>query len=105
MEKIPLSEIADLVQRYVQIGVVEALSIYEPVNDCVRKSDLQRWLKMAYVDPDLFNKLEKAGMIKAHKTSRSKNAPIFYSKREVKRAIAAHKVLSFVDEYKEHFFS
>lgn len=83
-----ITDIRALMAEVWQVGYMEAVKAYEPVRDQIRKSDIADWLTMMNIDRKVFRKLEKAGLIKAHKMGDGKNSPLIYSKAEIKRAIA-----------------
>lgn len=81
-------DIRTLMAEVWQVGYMEAVKSYEPVRDQIRKSDIADWLTLVKVDMKVFRKLEKCGLIKAHKLGNGKNSPLVYSKAEIKKALA-----------------
>lgn len=93
---IELSELAAMIADFVQIGYMEGVRAYEPSRDLVRKSELKPWLRMMNVDERRFDSIVKAGMVTPRRKGKSVNSPIFYSKKEIKQALATDKVNAIV---------
>ena len=93
---IELSELAAMIADFVQIGHMEAVKSYEPARDMVRKSELKPWLRMMNVDERRFDSIVKAGMVTPRRKGKSANSPIYYSKKEIKQALATDKVNAIV---------
>lgn len=90
--RITFDELGRLLTDYVQVGYAEAVRAYEPTRDLVRRSELLSWLKFIHADIDEFRRLEKRGDIRARRKGKADNSPLFYSKSEVKRAMALLRV-------------
>ena len=54
-----------------------------------RKGEVKAWLRMVHVDADLFRKLVKRGKIRPVRRGEARNSPLYYSKKEIKQAVAA----------------
>lgn len=89
MVRIPFDELCRLLSDYVQVGYMEAVRAYEPAADMVRQGEVRAWLKMVHVDADLFRKLVKRGKIRPVRRGEARNSPLYYSKKEIKQAVAA----------------
>lgn len=85
-------ELCRMLSDYTQIGFMEAVKAYEPAQDLIRASDLKKWLKMMLIEEKKFKPLVKAGKIRPRKIGKKKNSPIYYSKKQIKSAIAAAKL-------------
>ena len=59
-----IQELNSMVANFVQVGFMQAVKVYDPPQDRVRKSEVKRWLRMANLDYDHFARLEDAGIIK-----------------------------------------
>lgn len=81
-------DIRSLMAEVWQVGYMEAVKAYEPVRDQIRKSEVGDWLALMKIDRRVFRKLEKCGLIRAHKLGEGKNSPLVYSKAEIKKALA-----------------
>ena len=53
-----------MVANFVQVGFMQAVKVYDPPQDRVRKSEVKRWLRMANLDYAHFARLEAAGLVK-----------------------------------------
>lgn len=91
-----LSEVNRLIKESVQIGVMQAIKIYEPARDCIRASELRAWLSLNKIDYGLFRRLEEAGLVKKVKQGNGTNSPMVYSKAEVKQAVATSTVCGWL---------
>ena len=74
-----------------------AVQAYEPCQDTIRLSEVKKWLKMMHVDYKKFKTLVDIGIIKARRIGTSKNSPLYYSKLEIKQALAAVKVSNLIN--------
>lgn len=91
------SQLCRLLSDYVQVGYMGAVKAYEPARDRLRQSEVDSWLKMTYADRGLFRKLVKSGAVKPRRIGTAKNSPLYYSKEEIRRALAAAGVLQAVE--------
>lgn len=89
------SEIYGIMSEYMQAGFMEAVRAYEPVQDEVRKTEVRAWLRFMRIDVKAFRALEREGLVKAMRKSEGKNSPLYYSKAEIKKALAAAKLYKF----------
>lgn len=69
-------------------GFAEAVRLYEPSLDQVRRTELKPWLKLQNIDPRDFKRMEATGMIRPRKMGDSINSPMVYSKAEISKAVA-----------------
>lgn len=83
------NELNNLLSRYVQVGFMEAVRMYEPAQDRIRLAEVKAWLKMALVDYKTFKALVDKGTIRARKAGNAKNSPLYYSKKEIQQALAS----------------
>lgn len=93
------SELSDSLQRFVQIGFMEAVKAYEPAQDRVRLKDVKAWLKMMLIDYKTFKVLVDKGTIKARRIGTAKNSPLYFSKKEIKQALATVDLLKKINDY------
>lgn len=96
------SELNNLLSRYVQVGFMEAVRMYEPAQDMIRLTEVKAWLKMALVDYKTFKALVDKGTIKARKANKdAKNSPLYYSKKEIQQALASIGVMRAINKEQE----
>lgn len=93
------NEIYSLLTDYAQVGFMEAVKAYEPTQDRIRKSEVLGWLKMMRIDIKKFHALVAERKIKPFRIGASKNSPLYYSKKEIKQAVASAKVASLLTRY------
>lgn len=89
-------ELYSIIADFVQIGYMTAVQAYEPCQDNIRLKDIKKWLKMMHVDYKKFKTLVDIGTIKAKRIGTAKNSPLYYSKKEIKQALAAVKVSNLI---------
>ena len=92
------NELNKLLSRYVQVGFMEAVRMYEPTQDMIRLTEVKAWLKMALVDYKAFKTLVDKGAIRAKKTGDAKNSPLYYSKKEIQQALANVGVMRAINK-------
>ena len=92
------NEINGIIEDFVQIGYMTAVKAYEPAQDRIRLSEVKKWLKMMNVDYKKFKSLVDIGTIKVMRVGKSKNSPLFYSKKEIKQALAAAKISNIISK-------
>ena len=97
--RMQFDELCRMLSDYVQVGYMEAVRAYEPARDRVRQTEVKAWLKFMHADMELFRKLEKRGDIKARRIGKAVNSPLYYSKREIKQAMASVGILRTVNDY------
>lgn len=86
--EIDIHELNRMIADFVQVGYMQAVKVYDPPQDKVRKSEVKKWLRMANLDQRRFDRLVKAEIIKPFRTGEGKNSPFFYSKKEIKQAFS-----------------
>ena len=91
------NELNNLLSRYVQVGFMEAVRMYEPAQDMIRLTEVKAWLKMALVDYKTFKALVDKGAIRARKAGDAKNSPLYYSKKEIQQALASVGVMRAIN--------
>lgn len=101
MITIEFSQLCRLLSDYVQVGYMGAVKAYEPARDMLRQSEVDSWLKMTYADKGLFRKLVRLGAVKPKRIGTAKNSPLYYSKEEIRRVLAAAGVLKAVESASE----
>lgn len=58
---IEFNELRDSIQKFVQVGFMEAVRAYEPSQDRLRQKDVKKWLKMMLIDYRTFKVLVDKG--------------------------------------------
>ena len=92
------NELNNLLSRYVQVGFMEAVRMYEPAQDMIRLTEVKAWLKMVRVDYNTFKTLVDKGTIRARKAGDAKNSPLYYSKKEIQQALASLGVMRAINK-------
>ena len=85
---IELSELNGIISDFVQVGYMTAVQAYEPPQDNVRLTEIKKWLKMMNIDYKRFNAMVDKGLIKSKRIGMARNSPLYYSKKEIKTALA-----------------
>lgn len=91
-----LEEVSRLVAQAVQMGYMQAVQVYDPPQDLLRKADVVRWLRIACVERRTFSALEKRGLIRPVRRGTGKNSPLYYSKQEIIRALVSANISSLI---------
>lgn len=91
-----IQELNSMVANFVQVGFMQAVKVYDPPQDRVRKSEVKRWLRMANLDYDRFVKLVAKDIIKPFRIGKGKNSPLYYSKKEIKQAFSVASVAEII---------
>lgn len=89
---IDFQDLNRIIAEFVQIGYMQAVKVYDPIQDRVRKSEVRKWLRIANLDRGKFDRLVEAGLIKQFQIGEGKNSPIFYSKKEIKQAFSTASI-------------
>lgn len=85
---IDIHELNRIIADFVQVGYMQAVKVYDPPQDKVRKSEVKKWLRVANLDQRKFDRLVKAEIIKPFRIGTGRNSPFFYSKKEIKQAFS-----------------
>lgn len=96
---IEFNELNDTLQRFIQVGFMEAVRAYEPSQDRLRQKDVKKWLKMMLIDYRTFKVLVDKGTIKAKRYGTAINSPLYYSKKEIKQAMATLGLMKAINTY------
>lgn len=92
------NELRDSIQKFVQVGFMEAVRAYEPAQDNLRLKDVKSWLKIVKIDFKVFKSLVDNGTIKAMRGP-ADNSPMYYSKKEIKEAVATLGLMKALNTY------
>lgn len=84
-----LYQLKNIMADMAQIGYMKAVKAYEPTKDNVSSRELIRWFNTMNISPSYIKKMESEGLIKGKRKGTSKNSPIYYSRLEIKQALAA----------------
>ena len=87
-----------MIADFVQVGYMQAVKVYDPPQDKVRKSEVKKWLRFANLDQKRFNRLVKAEIIKPFKTGEGRNSPLYYSKKEIKQAFSVASISELINK-------
>ena len=91
-----IQELNSMVANFVQVGFMQAVKVYDPPQDRVRKSEVKRWLRMANLDYDHFTRLVDTGLVKPFRIGKGKNSPLYYSKKEIKQAFSVASMAEII---------
>lgn len=89
---IDIHELNRIIADFVQVGYMQAVKVYDPPQDKVRKSEVKKWLRVANLDQRKFDRLVKAEIIKPFRVGTGRNSPFFYSKKEIKQAFSMAEI-------------
>lgn len=78
----------NIMSQYVELGFMQAVKAYEPTQDELRQSELKDWLRMNRVDARKLKAWIEHGMVRPYRKGEGKNSPLYYSKAEIKEAMA-----------------
>lgn len=93
---IDAEELYGVIADYTQVGFMQAIKAYEPAQDRVRLSEVRKWLKINLVNEKRFDALCDKGLIKPFRIGTGKNSPLYYSKKDIKQAMATANVLRII---------
>ena len=85
---IDIHDLNRMIADFVQVGYMQAVRVYNPPQDKVRKSEVKKWLRVANLYQRRFDRLVKAEIIKPFRVGTGRNSPFFYSKKEIKQAFS-----------------
>lgn len=83
-----LREMCDIMSQYVELGFMQAVKAYEPTQDELRQSELKGWMKMNRVDARKMKAWIEQGLVRPYRKGEAQNSPLYYSKAEIKEAMA-----------------
>lgn len=86
-----IEDIQAMMNDCFQIGRLEAMKAYEPVQDLIRLTEVKSWLRVMKIDMNRFNALVENGTIKPIRKGKSRNSPFYYSKMEIKQTLSLEK--------------
>lgn len=84
-----LDEMIPVLETAFQVGYMEAVKAYEPPQDMLRKTELKKWLALMHIDKRRVQALIDKGLVKPYRKGTGKNSPLYFSKIDIKKAIAA----------------
>lgn len=100
--KIALEDLNGLIADFVQIGFMTAVKNYEPPQDMIKTTEIKKWLKFNLIEYKYFKALVSRGLVKRKRNGTKRNSPLYYSKKEIKQALAVAKIDNLIiqDEIK-----
>ncbi len=88
-------QIFEIAARYTQLGYMEAVRAYMPLEDYIKEKDVKRWFKVMNVPFSLFKSLTDSGEVEC--ISKGKSPKVYYSKVQIMEKIAAVDVMSMIE--------
>lgn len=87
-----IEEIGGIIADFVRVGYNTAVADYDPPQDRLRQSEVNKWLKFRHVEFKTFQALVDKGLIHARRSGSAVNSPLVYSKAEIQKALAIMRV-------------
>lgn len=87
-----IEELGGIVADFVRVGYNSAVADYDPPQDRLRQSEVERWLKFRHVELKTFQTLVKKGLIHKRRSGSAVNSPLVYSKAEIQKALATMRL-------------
>lgn len=87
-----IEEIGGIIADFVRVGYNSAVADYDPPQDRLRQSEVEKWLKFRHVELKTFQTLVKNGLIHKRRSGSAVNSPLVYSKAEIQRALATMRL-------------
>lgn len=95
-----VEEIIPILDGAFQVGFMEAVKTYEPARDVIRSTEVKNWLKMIHVNNKTFMALVDNGNIRSFRIGNAKNSPLYFSKKEIKKAIFSVNIAKLLTSQK-----
>ena len=87
-----IEEIGGIIADFVRVGYNSAVADYDPPQDRLRQSEVEKWLKFRHVELKTFQTLVKKGLIHKRRSGSAVNSPLVYSKAEIQIALATMRL-------------
>lgn len=87
-----IEELGGIVADFVRVGYNSAVADYDPPQDRLRQSEVEKWLKFRHVELKTFQTLVKKGLIHKRRSGSAVNSPLVYSKAEIQKALATMRL-------------
>ncbi len=87
-----IEEIGGIIADFVRVGYNSAVADYDPPQDRLRQSEVEKWLKFRHVELKTFQTLVQKGLIHKRRSGSAVNSPLVYSKAEIQRALATMRL-------------
>lgn len=87
-----IEELGGIVADFVRVGYNSAVADYDPPQDRLRQSEVEKWLKFRHVELKTFQTLVKKGLIHKRRSGSAANSPLVYSKAEIQKALATMRL-------------
>lgn len=87
-----IEEIGGIIADFVRVGYNSAVADYDPPQDRLRQSEVEKWLKFRHVELKTFQTLVKKGLIYKRRSGSAVNSPLVYSKAEIQIALATMRL-------------
>ena len=92
-----INELIGVMADSYQIGYMQAVKAYEPSQDAIRATEVKKWLRMMCIDEKTFKILKEKGFIEAVRKGKAINSPLYYSKAQIKAALAGINLARLVE--------
>lgn len=87
-----IEELGGIIADFVRVGYNSAVADYDPPQDTLRQSEVEKWLKFRHVELKTFQTLVKKGLIHKRRSGSAVNSPLVYSKAEIQKALATMRL-------------
>lgn len=87
-----IEELGGIIADFVRVGYNSAVADYDPPQDRLRQSEVEKWLKFRHVELKTFQTLVKKGLIHKRRSGSAVNSPLVYSKAEIQKALATMRL-------------
>lgn len=87
-----IEELGGIVADFVRVGYNAAVADYDPPQDKLRRSEVEKWLKFRHVEYKEFQTLVNKGLIHKRRSGSAANSPLVYSKVEIQKALATMRL-------------
>lgn len=89
---ISIEELGGIITDFVRVGYNCAVADYDPPQDRLKLSEVEKWLKFRHVELKTFQTLVKKGLIHKRRSGSAVNSPLVYSKTEIQKALSTMRV-------------
>jgi hypothetical protein len=94
-----LHELKNICKDMAEQGMVNAIKLYHPKADEIKRREAQEWLVIMGYDMVLLDKLESNGLIaKPVRKGKGKNSPLYYSKSDIISALNSVKWHKYINK-------
>jgi antirestriction protein ArdC len=92
-----IEELDAVVRNSITMGMLQYKALHEPDSDRIKLSEAKRYVKALGYPATFVLECERKGVLHRHKSGKTRNCAVWYSKRELQKCVVESKILGLIN--------